>query len=113
VGPRATRRLLPQAYAPGGACTKGRRAAAVEVDGVLGAEGDQQAGEPRGAGEGTVTWYAFEVGDTTHRIFDTFADEEGRQAHLGGAIPAALGEVGPDLVASEPDIRPVDVIAVK
>ena len=37
----------------------------------------------------------------------------GRQAHLGGAIPEALGQVGPDLLARDPDIRPVDVIAVK
>jgi hypothetical protein len=39
--------------------------------------------------------------------------EEGRQAHLGGKIPEALGQVGPDLLAKDPDIRPVDVIAVK
>ena len=63
--------------------------------------------------EGTVTWYAFRVSDTTYGIFDTFEDEEGRQAHLGGRIPEALGQVGPDLLAKDPDIRPVDVIAVK
>jgi quinol monooxygenase YgiN len=62
---------------------------------------------------GTVTWYAFRVSDTTYGIFDTFEDEEGRQAHLGGAIPEALGQVGPDVLAKDPDIRPVDVIAVK
>ena len=65
------------------------------------------------AEEGTVTWYAFKVSDTTYGIFDTFENEEGRQAHLSGAIPAALGNVGPDLLARDPDIRPVDVIAVK
>ena len=37
----------------------------------------------------------------------------GRQEHLTGAIPQALGEVGPELLATDPDIRPVDVIAVK
>lgn len=63
--------------------------------------------------QGTVTWYAFRVSDTTYGIFDTFEDEEGRQAHLGGRIPEALGQVGPDLLAKDPDIRPVDVIAVK
>ncbi len=62
---------------------------------------------------GTVTWYAFRVNDTTYGIFDTFNDENGRQAHLGGQIPAALGEVGPDLLAKDPDIRPIDIIAVK
>ncbi|MFE5703901.1 putative quinol monooxygenase [Rhodococcus koreensis] len=65
------------------------------------------------AEEGTVTWYAFKVSDTTYGIFDTFENEDGRQAHLSGAIPAALASVGPDLLARDPDIRPVDVVAVK
>ena len=30
-----------------------------------------------------------------------------------GRIPAALGQVGPDLLAKDPDLRLVDVIAVK
>ncbi len=62
---------------------------------------------------GTVTWYAFRLSDTSYGIFDTFEDEDGRQAHLNGEIPAALGKVGPDLLASDPDIRTVDVLAVK
>ncbi|MEO5853983.1 MAG: antibiotic biosynthesis monooxygenase [Nocardioides sp.] len=65
------------------------------------------------AEEGTVTWYAFRLSDTTYGIFDTFEGEDGRQAHLDGPIPAALGQVGPDLLATDPDIRLVDVIAVK
>ena len=63
--------------------------------------------------EGTVTWYAFRLSETSFGIFDTFANEEDRQAHLGGAIPAALGQVGPDLLAADPDIRQTDIIAVK
>ncbi len=63
--------------------------------------------------EGTVTWYAFKVGDSTYGIFDTFDAEEGRQAHLNGEIPKALGQVGGELLASDPDIRTVEVIAVK
>ena len=62
---------------------------------------------------GTVTWYAFRLSDTTYGIFDTFEDEDGRQAHLSGQIPAALGQVGPDLLATDPDIRQTDIIAVK
>jgi quinol monooxygenase YgiN len=62
---------------------------------------------------GTVTWYAFKLSDTTYGIFDTFDGEDGRQAHLNGQIPAALGEVGPGLLAGDPDIRPADIIAVK
>jgi quinol monooxygenase YgiN len=65
------------------------------------------------AEEGTVTWYAFKLSDTTYGIFDTFETEEARQAHLNGEIPKALGRVGPDLLAADPDIKPIDIIAVK
>lgn len=63
--------------------------------------------------EGTVTWYAFKVDDTTYEIFDTFESEDGRQAHLNGEIPKALGQVASDLLASDPDIRTVEILAVK
>lgn len=73
-----------------------------------------QAGRALAAAEaGTVTWYAFKVSDTTYGIFDTFEGEEGRAAHLNGQIPAALGQVAEDLLAAAPDIRTVDIIAVK
>ena len=62
---------------------------------------------------GTVTWYAFKVGETTYGIFDTFGDEDSRQAHLDGEIPKALASVAPDLLASDPDIRTVEIVAVK
>ena len=65
------------------------------------------------AEQGTVTWYAFQISDTRYGIFDTFETEDARAAHLSGPIPQALGEVAGDLLASEPSIRPVDVIAVK
>jgi quinol monooxygenase YgiN len=61
----------------------------------------------------TRTWYAFRVNDNTFGIFDTFETEEGRQAHLGGAIPAMLAENGPALLAKDPDIRLIDILAVK
>jgi quinol monooxygenase YgiN len=65
------------------------------------------------AEEGTVTWYAFRIDESRYGIFDTFEDEAGRQAHVDGEIPKALAQVGPGLLASDPDIRPVDVLAVK
>lgn len=65
-------------------------------------------GEP-----GTRTWYAFRASETTFGIFDTFDTEEDRQAHLNGAIPAALGEHGPAMLAADPDIRMIELIAVK
>ena len=63
--------------------------------------------------EGTITWYAFKVGETTYGIFDTFESEDARQAHLNGEIPKALAQVEPDLLAADPDIRPVEILAVK
>lgn len=60
---------------------------------------------------GTVTWYAFRTGPTSFGIFDTFGTDDGRQAHLSGAVAAALGEIAGTHLASPPDIRPVDILA--
>jgi quinol monooxygenase YgiN len=65
------------------------------------------------AEEGTVTWYAFKINDSSYGIFDTFETEDAREAHINGEIPRALAEVGADLLAKEPDIRPIDLLAVK
>jgi quinol monooxygenase YgiN len=61
----------------------------------------------------TVDWYAFKVDDLTFGIFDTFEAEEGREAHLGGEIAKALMAAAPDLLAKDPDLRTVDILAVK
>jgi quinol monooxygenase YgiN len=63
--------------------------------------------------QGTVTWYAFKISDTRYGIFDTFATEEARTEHLRGSIPAALADVAADLLAGEPNIQTIDVVAVK
>ena len=65
------------------------------------------------AEEGTVTWYAFKISDTSYGIFDTFATSDARKAHINGQIPAALAEVSADLLARAPDIQPVNLVAVK
>jgi quinol monooxygenase YgiN len=65
------------------------------------------------AEEGTVTWYAFKISDTSYGIFDTFATGDARTAHINGQIPAALAEVSADLLARAPDIQPVNLVAVK
>ena len=62
---------------------------------------------------GTVVWYAFQVGPSTFGIFDAFADDAGRNAHLSGQIAAALMAKAPELLAQPPDIRKVDVLASK
>jgi hypothetical protein len=63
--------------------------------------------------QGTVTWYAFRISDTSYGIFDTFTTGDARTAHLNGQIPAALASVSADLLATQPEIRLVDVLAVK
>jgi quinol monooxygenase YgiN len=65
------------------------------------------------AEDGTVTWYAFKLEGSTYGIFDTFESEDARNAHLEGEIPRALAEVGPELLAKDPEIRLVDVLGVK
>jgi hypothetical protein len=61
----------------------------------------------------TVTCYAFKISENVYGIFDSFETEEGRQAHLSGEIPTALGQVAGDLLAKDPSIQTVDIIAVK
>src|SRR5437016_5806561 len=42
------------------------------------------------AEQGTVTWYAFKISDTSYGIFDTFATGDARTAHRGvRAVTAA------------------------
>jgi quinol monooxygenase YgiN len=60
---------------------------------------------------GTVTWFAIRLGPTTFGIFDTFRDERGRQAHLAGQVAAALMENAPALLAQDPVIERVEVLA--
>ena len=63
--------------------------------------------------EGTVSWYALKIGPSTFGIFDTFNDEEGREAHLSGKIAAALMEHADELLSQPPTIEKVDLLAVK
>jgi len=61
----------------------------------------------------TVSWYAVKMSPTSFGIFDTFADETGRQAHLEGEVAKALLAKVPELVAGEPKIHKIEVIAAK
>lgn len=61
----------------------------------------------------TIAWYAFRAGPRSFGIFDTFADEAGRKAHLEGRIAQALLGRADELLAAPPDIRMVDLLAVK
>ena len=61
----------------------------------------------------TVAWFAIKIDDGTYGIFDVFDGPAGRQAHLDGAIAAALMEKADELLSSPPDIKPIDVLAAK
>jgi quinol monooxygenase YgiN len=61
----------------------------------------------------TPLWFALRLAHASFAIFDAFADEAGRQAHLGGPIAKALMAQAPHLLAVPPSIEQVDVIGAK
>jgi len=61
----------------------------------------------------TITWFAFRISKSEFGIFDAFADEAGRQAHLKGPIASALLAKAAELLAEPPRIEPVDLLAAK
>ena len=61
----------------------------------------------------TLLWFALRVGPTTFAIFDTFADEAGRQRHLSGPIAQALMANADTLLAAPPTIEPLEVLGAK
>jgi quinol monooxygenase YgiN len=61
----------------------------------------------------TEAWYALQFGPGTFGIFDAFAGDSGREAHLNGRIAAALMAKAPDLLAEAPRIEKVDLLASK
>ncbi len=62
---------------------------------------------------GTTTWYALKIGPSTYGIFDTFADEHGRNAHLNGEIAKALFARASELFARDPEIDKPTILAAK
>ncbi|QEC66804.1 antibiotic biosynthesis monooxygenase [Panacibacter ginsenosidivorans] len=65
------------------------------------------------AESGTVKWYALQIGPSTFGIFDTFETEAGRQAHLSGEIAKALMANASALLAKDPVIEQVELLAIK
>lgn len=61
----------------------------------------------------TPIWFALRLSPTTFGIFDAFATEADRQAHLNGRIAAALMARAEELLASPPSIEPIDVLGMK
>ena len=61
----------------------------------------------------TTAWFGLRLGPSTFGIFDAFPDEEGRDAHLSGAVAAALMAKAAELFAKPPSIQKVEVLADK
>ena len=62
---------------------------------------------------GTTTWYAVKLGAARYGIFDTFADEAGRNAHLHGEIAKALFARAEELFAAPPQVEMLEILAAK
>ena len=60
----------------------------------------------------TTVWFALKLGPSTFGVFDAFADDAGRQAHLRGPIAQAL-MANAELFSRAPQIDPVDVLGAK
>ncbi len=61
----------------------------------------------------TPLWFALRLGPSTFAVFDSFADETGRQTHLNGPIAKALMAIAPNLLAAPPSIEKTEVLGSK
>src|ERR1700679_3615955 len=61
----------------------------------------------------TTAWFAMAMGHGHFGIFDAFPDEAGRNAHLNGAVAAALMAKAADLFAKPPTTSKVDFPTAK
>lgn len=62
---------------------------------------------------GTLSWYALRIGESRFAIFDTFANESDREAHLNGDVAKALMDNARELLTDIPMIHKVEVLAAK
>lgn len=61
----------------------------------------------------TALWLALRFGWHDYGVFDAFSSEEGRLAHLEGAVAAALVSRSPWLFDRQPDIDTVEIVTSK
>jgi len=61
---------------------------------------------------GTLQWFSSHNG-STFGIFDTFADEDGRNAHLNGKGASLLVSRSGDLLTKPPAINKLNIAGVK
>jgi quinol monooxygenase YgiN len=88
----------------------------VTLEARAGKEADAEAflrsAQPLAVDEkGTLKWYAIKLGPGKFGIFDTFANEAGRNAHSNGDIAKALGTRAGELFATPPRVEKVEVLA--
>ena len=62
---------------------------------------------------GTVSWYALKLGPRSFGIFDTFADQAGRDAHLAGEMAKPLFARADELLAEPPTVVKPEILAGK
>jgi quinol monooxygenase YgiN len=61
----------------------------------------------------TTAWFAIKMGPRTFGIFDAFANERGREAHLQGKLATQIRAKAPELFAKMPEMQRVEVLADK
>jgi quinol monooxygenase YgiN len=61
----------------------------------------------------TTAWFAIRMGPRMFGIFDAFANERGRDAHLQGRLATQIRAKAPDLFVKTPEIQRVEVLADK
>ena len=61
----------------------------------------------------TPIWFALKLSPTTFGVFDAFASEDDRQAHLAGDMANSLMARVEEMLASPPSVEPIDVLAMK
>src|ERR1700730_7276930 len=61
--------------------------------------------------KGTLKWYAIKLSSGKFGIFDTFANEVGRNAHLSGDIAKELGARASELFAVPPQVQKLEILA--
>jgi quinol monooxygenase YgiN len=61
----------------------------------------------------TPIWFALKLSPTTFGVFDAFASEEDRQAHLAGDMADALMARVDEMLASPPSVELIDVLALR
>ena len=61
--------------------------------------------------KGTFKWYAIKLGPGKFGIFDTYASDARRNAHLTGEIAKGLTSRATELFAVPPQVEKVEVLA--